>query len=103
MFLQSRLKTTQLRIATVVFIPLVIFFADFLQYFLKSTELFAVDYSPYHILNPFRTLSNWAGIENLGWDIRVYLMGIIGFFSYVLLIRIGQHETRNATALHTTN
>lgn len=103
LFLKSSFKTTHLRVATFVFIPVVILSADVLQYFLKSKSLFSLDYSPYHVLNPFRTLSNWTGIENLGWDLPVFVMGLIGLLCYVLLIRIGQHETRNASALHTSN
>ena len=101
--LKSRLKTQHLRVGLCVFIPLVILSADFIQYFLKSKALFALDYSPYHILNPFRTLSNWDGVQNLGWDIYVFILGIIGLLSYVFLIRLGQHETRYASILHTSN
>jgi hypothetical protein len=102
MIFKSRIKTPHLRVATLVFIPLVILSADLLQYFLKSKSIFA-DYSIYHLLNPFRTLGNWRGVENLGWDLHVFAMGIIGLLSYVLLIRMGQHETRNASILHTSN
>lgn len=103
MILKSRMKTQHLRAITFMFIPLVTLGADFIQYFVKSRALFAVDYSIYHVLNPFRTLSNWRGVENLGWDIFVFALGIFGLLSYVLLIRMGQHETRNASILHTSN
>jgi hypothetical protein len=102
MIFKSRVKTPHLRVATLVFIPLVILSADLLQYFLKSKSLFS-DYTAYHLLNPFRTLGNWRLVESLGWDLHVYAMGIIGLLSYILLIRMGQHETRNASILHTSN
>jgi len=101
--LKSRLKTPHLRVGTVVFIPLIILSADFLQYFLRSKNLFSADFSPYHVLNPFRTLGNWASVTSQGWDLRVFVMGIIGLACYVFLIRIGQQETENASALHTSN
>ncbi len=103
MIWKARVSTSYLRVGTLVFIPVVILSADFLQYFLKSKNTLALDYSPYHVLNPFRTLSNWREVESMGWDLRVFLMGVIGFLCYVLLIRIGQHETRNASILHTSN
>jgi len=103
LLLKSRLKTAHLRVATLIFIPIVVLSADFLQYFLKSKTILAPDYSPYHVLNPFRTLDSWQGVENFGWDLRVFWMGIIGLICYVLLIRMGQHETRNASILHTSN
>jgi len=103
MIFKSRIKTQHLRVATFIFIPLLTLGADLIQYFLKSKALFATDYTVYHVLNPFRTLSNWRGVENLGWDLLVFVMGISGLLSYVLLIRMGQHETRNASILHTSN
>jgi hypothetical protein len=103
LILKSHFKTAHLRVATLVFIPMVILSADFLQYFLKSKSILAPDYSPYHVLNPFLTLGNWRGVENFGWDLQVFSMGILGLCCYVLLIRIGQHETRNASTLHTSH
>jgi hypothetical protein len=102
-FLKSRLKTAHLRVGTFVFIPLVMLSADILQYFLKSRNLFAADFSPFHVLNPFRTLNNWDSVVSQGWDLSVFVMGIIGLACYVFLIRIGQQETENASALHTSN
>ena len=101
--LKTRLKTAHLRVGTLVFIPLVILSADFLQYWLKSTNVISRDYAPYHVLNPFRTLANWAAVTSVGWDLRVYVMGLIGLTCYVFLIRIGQHETKHASVLHTSN
>jgi hypothetical protein len=101
--LKSRLKTAHLRAATVVFIPFVILTADFLQYLFKSKNVFASDFSPYHVLNPFRTLGTWPRVVSQGWDAHVFVMGMIGLGCYVCLIRIGQQETENASTLHTSN
>jgi hypothetical protein len=103
MIFKARVKTPHLRVATLVFIPLVMLSADLIQYFLKSKTIFGNDFSIFHVLSPFRTLSSWRGVENLGWDLHVFAMGVIGLLSYVLLIRMGQHETTNASILHTSN
>lgn len=103
LILKSRVRAAHLRVGTLVFSPVLMISADLLQYFLKPEPLFQGGYTAYHILNPFRTLSNWASVETAGWDLPVFLMGMIGLLAYILLIRIGQHETRNASILHTSN
>jgi hypothetical protein len=99
--LKSRVNSTRLRVATFVFFPVVMITADLLQYFFKLPLLnIAGTFSAFHVLNPFRALANWADLAGIGFDWWVFLMGIIGFYSYYILIRIGQQETKNATILH---
>jgi hypothetical protein len=75
--------------------------ADILQYFLKLPLLnIAGTFSPFHVLNPIRALDNWTDIASIGFDWWVFIMGIIGLYSYYVLIRIGQQETKNASILH---
>jgi hypothetical protein len=101
MIFKSRINATRLRVATFIFFPIVMLSADILQYFLKWPLLnIAGTFSPFHVLNPIRALANWTDIASIGFDWWVFIMGIIGFYSYYVLIRIGQQETKNGSILH---
>jgi hypothetical protein len=98
--MKARAKSSHLRAFTFIFLPVVTVSADLLQYFFKTDDMIVNGtYSFYHILNPFRTLANWGEVESGLWDPYVYFIGIIGVVSYVMLIRIGHRETRNASIL----
>jgi hypothetical protein len=95
------MNANRLRVGVFIFFPVVMLSADLLQYFLKLPLLkIAGTFSPLHVVNPFRALYNWVDIASLGLDWWVYIMGVIGLYSYYVLIRIGQQETKNATILH---
>jgi hypothetical protein len=101
LFFKSYMNANRLRVGVFIFFPVVMLSADLLQYFLKLPLLkIAGTFSPLHVVNPFRALYNWVDIANLGLDWWVYIMGVIGLYSYYVLIRIGQQETKNATILH---
>jgi hypothetical protein len=101
LILKSRVNSTKLRVATFIFFPIVMLTAELLQYFFKWPLLnIAGTFSAFHVLNPFRALDNWTDLAGIGFDWWVFIMGIVGFYAYYVLIRIGQQETKNASILH---
>jgi hypothetical protein len=74
---------------------------DVLYYVIAQPEIFDVEFSLRHMINPFRTLTNWPAVERLHWTPYVFAIGAAGFFSYALLFinaRIAASEKRHAVA-----
>src|SRR5437867_1165157 len=63
-----RATADYLRVAGLLFFPVMSLFADLLYYLLTPSHIFDGVYSVYHVLNPFRTLANWTVVERNHWD-----------------------------------
>jgi hypothetical protein len=98
--LKANARIGFLRVAILLFFPIVAISADLFLYFLTPKLVFDGSYSFYHILNPFRTLYSWNQVIGQGWAWAVMVMGLIGLLCYLDLIRMGQREDQRAGAQH---
>jgi len=99
--LAPRLQAKQVRVAALLFFPVVMLLADLVGY-LASPGGFNFEYSRRHVLNPFRTLANWPVASQFHWDEFALAIGAIGFIVYLALIRMGwraNQEERNVPAV----
>jgi len=99
--LAPRLQAKQVRVAALLFFPVVMLLADLAGY-LASPRGFNFEYSRRHVLNPFRTLANWPVASQFHWDEFALAIGAIGFIVYLALIRMGwraNQEERNVPAV----
>src|SRR5215475_487841 len=97
-----RLQAKQVRVAALLFFPVVVLLVDLIGY-LASPGSFNFEYSRRHVLNPFRTLANWPVASQFHWEEFALAIGAIGFAVYLALIRMGwrvNQEERNVPAVH---
>jgi hypothetical protein len=97
-----RLQVKQIRVAALLFFPVVMLLDDLIGY-LASPAAFDLEYSRRHVLNPFRTLANWSVVSQHHWDEFALAIGAIGFIVYLALIRMGwraNREKQNVAAVH---
>jgi hypothetical protein len=97
-----RLQAKQIRVAALLFFPVVMLLDDLIAY-LASPGGFNFEYSRRHVLNPFRTLANWSTVSQFHWDEFALAIGAIGFIVYLALIRMGwraNQEKQNVPAVH---
>jgi hypothetical protein len=92
----DNIRTAYVRASLLLFFPIVGVSADIFQYFLSPTRVFDGTFSAYHMLNPFRSLTNWNQVEALGWQSWPLVLGLAGLLSYLDLYRMGWLEDRNA-------
>lgn len=93
---KTKARTGYVRASILLFFPTVAVSADFFQYFFAPGRVFDGTFSAYHILNPFRALSNWPKVEELGWQWGTIVMGLIGIIAYLELYRMGRLEDKHA-------
>ena len=96
-----RLQAKQVRVAALLFFPVVVLLVDLIGY-LASPGSFNFEYSSRHVLNPFRTLANWSVASRFHWDEFALAIGAIGFIVYLALIRLGwraNQEQQNVPAV----
>lgn len=99
--LAPRLQAKQVRVAALLFFPIVMLLTDLFGY-LASPGGFNFEYSRRHVLNPFRTLANWSIASHFHWDEFALAIGAIGFLVYLALIRMGwraNQEKQNVPAV----
>jgi hypothetical protein len=90
------IRTAYVRGAILLFFPIVAVSADVFQYFIAPGSIFAEGFSAYHILNPFRTLTDWPKVEAAGWHVGAFLMGLVGLLAYADLYRMNRREDKYA-------
>ena len=93
---ENRVRTSYLRAFVLLFLPVVAVSSDLFQYFLLPNPVFGGTFSAHHVLNPFRTLTNWREVESAGWAWGPMVMGVIGLIAYLELYRMGQREDKHA-------
>jgi hypothetical protein len=89
----------KLRVALLVLVAISGVLPDVVHYVLWQPEVLDLEFSARHLVNPFRTLSNWRNVETLGWQLIPALMGFTGVIAAVALIRIGRRMTGELAAL----
>jgi hypothetical protein len=91
-------RIAYLRAAVLLFFIFAGFSANLLQFVMQPTTVFEASYTAFHIMNPFQTLGNWLTVEQLGWQYRPMILGVIGLLMYLDLFRMGQREDKRAAA-----
>jgi hypothetical protein len=94
----TRFRSAHLRGAILLFFAIAGFSASIVQYIAQPTLVFNLTLSAYDFLNPFQTLGNWNTVENLGWQYRPMILGVIGLLVYLDLYRMGRREDKRAAA-----
>ncbi len=84
----GRFKPIHRRIAVVLLVTVAALLPDFIVYL--ATGDFGGLYSSRHVLNPFRTLSNWDNTTS--WHFLAMGLCAAGFIFYLGLISIGRRE-----------
>jgi hypothetical protein len=94
----TRFRSAHLRGAILLFFAIAGFGASIVRYIAQPTLVFNLTLSPYDILNPFQTLGSWDAVENLSWQYRPMILGVIGLLMYLDLYRMGRREDKRAAA-----
>ena len=71
---------------------------DVLYFILWRPEVFSLDYSARHLLNPVRTLDNWNMVTGYGWEGIAAAVAVGGLLAYlaVLTVRTGTEKRDGA-------
>jgi len=89
----ARAASFNLRVAVIALLSTALVLPDILFYVLWQPAVFDLKYSGRHLLNPIRTLANWAAVEmNHGFTIPL-VAGLAGLLAYLALIRLGMRMT----------
>jgi hypothetical protein len=74
------------RVAVLLLIPQVMLLPDVIYHLLWRPEVLDLAFGARHLVNPFRTLINWAEVESRGWMAMPIALALTGVLSYVTLI-----------------
>jgi hypothetical protein len=83
----------KLRVSVLLLVAAVMVVPDILYYVIVRPETLDLTYSGRHLLNPFRTFSNWDVVETNGWYPIPFLIGVTGLLACLALNRLGARAT----------
>jgi hypothetical protein len=89
----ARPASLLLRAGLLLVLSLSLLLPDIIHYLLWQPDVLGFSYAARHLINPFRTLANWASVEANGWLWVPTLLGLIGLTTYWLLIQMGIRMT----------
>ena len=95
-FAPARVSPFKLRVAVLCAIAAALVLPDVIHYLIVRPEVLDVSYGARHLINPFRTLSQWPLVEARGWTMIPFVMGLIGLLAYVQLFILGARSTSHA-------
>jgi hypothetical protein len=95
--LRPGITASQVRVAILVLVSASLVLPDVLYYFVMRPDAFNLSYGARHLLNPFRTLLNWAVVESRDLTFVPQVLGSIGLLAYVSLIDLSSRTRRVAT------
>jgi hypothetical protein len=70
---------------------------DLLHYVIRQPEVLDLHYSARHLISPFRTLANWRIVEDSGWILFPFVMGVTGVVALILLVAAGTRMAEDAS------
>jgi hypothetical protein len=91
-----------LRVAVLLLLALAVVLPEILYNLFWQPAAFDFAFGRRHLVNPFRTLSNWTEVERSEWVWAPVLIGITGAVAYLVLISLGARvtsEERDALAV----
>jgi hypothetical protein len=83
---QDRARSVHVRVAVLVLLAASLVLPDVLYYVLWQPETLTFGFSGRHLVNPLRTLANWATVDTRGWDGIPFVLGSAGCLAYVGLM-----------------
>ena len=89
----ARAASFQLRVAVLVLLSISLVLPDVLFYVLWQPAVFDLRYAGRHLLNPVRTLTNWAVVETNHSFAIPLAAGLAGLLAYLALIHLGMRMT----------
>jgi hypothetical protein len=93
---ESRMPPYKMRVAVLCGLAAAMVLPDVIHYVIVQPETLDLSYSWRHLINPFRTITQWGIVEAQGWTPIPYAIGTIGLFAYILLFAWGARETSRA-------
>jgi len=100
MMVKRHFQPFHLRAGILLLVPVAALLPDFLVYLLTGD--FGGIYSSRHVLDPFRTLNAWGQPLTTPWHFLSFGLGLVGVATYLMLIRMGQHELMPQKRTHDT-
>ena len=79
-----------LRVAALLLLPLAMLLPDIINYAVKQPEVLDLSFGARHLINPFRTLSNWSTVETEYGFSAPFSLGLLGLLSYLALAYLGR-------------
>jgi hypothetical protein len=92
----ERAASLQLRAAVLVLLPLALILPDVIHYLVAQPAALDLTFGARHLLNPLRTLENWAVVESQGWLSVPFGIGLAGVLACGRLIHMGMNITVEA-------
>ena len=89
----SRATPVRLRVTLLVTVAASTLLPDILYYVLWRPETLDLSYGARHLVNPFRTLSNWDAVERGHWFVVPAVLGVAGVVACLTLFREGARLT----------
>jgi len=93
---ESRMPPYKMRVVVLCVLAAALVLPDLIQYLIVQPDTLDLSYSWRHLINPFRTITQWGIVEAQGWTRIPDLIGAIGLVAYVALFLQGAHETSRA-------
>ena len=85
----QRVTPLRLRVTVLVVMAASLVLPDLIHYLLSQKDILDVAFSFRHLINPFRTLSEWRTVEGRGWIPMPFAIGLAGVVSWLVLIQLG--------------
>jgi len=79
-----------LRVVVLLLLAAAVVLPDVLYYVVGQPEVFDLEFGRRHLMNPFRVLSYWPGVEQRGWLFVPALFGAAGLVAYAGLMQMGR-------------
>jgi hypothetical protein len=95
----GRLSPFKLRVVVLCTLAAVMVLPDIIHYLIVQPETLDLSYSWRHLLNPFRTITQWRVVESNGWTAGPDAMGAAGVLAYLALFVRGTRATSHAVSL----
>jgi hypothetical protein len=85
--------TLQVRVVILALLVAALVLPDVIYYVFWQPASFDLVFARRHLINPFRTLTNWRLVETYHWSSAPFAMGAAGVAAYLALINIGRRMT----------
>lgn len=95
----ARAASFNLRVAVLVLLSTALVLPDIIYYVLWQPLVFDLKYGGRHLLNPIRSLANWAAVEMSHGFTIPFVSGLAGLLCYLALIHLGMRITAQAASI----
>jgi len=92
---RPRVDVFYVRVMILVLLSASLVLPDVLYYVVAQPEVFSLEYSARHLLNPLRTIANWPTVEMRGLYFVPAIVGVLGVLSYAMLMVMNRRILRS--------